>query len=123
MAGGRRHRREKNGETFLESVKLRLERLELLITDIHWAQVGQWQMLQTSAPLATNSKCGFNDVWSEQLVPQNFEECKSQENEDVCGLEALCAPLSRSLAAAESRAAAAYNVCLKSSQARTIDVV
>jgi len=44
MAGGRRRRREKDGETFLESVNHRLERMEILVAQIHWLHLGQWQL-------------------------------------------------------------------------------
>ena len=42
MGSGRR-RRVQNGEIFLESVCYRLDRLEVMLMDLHWATVGQWR--------------------------------------------------------------------------------
>ena len=42
MGSGRR-RRVHDGETFLESVRSRLDRLEAMLMDLHWSTVGQWR--------------------------------------------------------------------------------
>lgn len=61
MAGGRRHRRAVNGDTFLESVKLRLTSMEKLVSDLHWQAVGQH--FQGLEPATHVDPCIYGNYW------------------------------------------------------------
>jgi len=68
--GNRRQRSAAEG-TFLESVVQRLQRLEVIITDLHWHAVGQWQKIeQTILPdsLDATGHTSYEGIWEPMVL-------------------------------------------------------